>query len=171
MSAGRDPHLSNRLPRVAVAVHLHRVYRARKETQRAQSALRLAERQATAAGINLRAARTLDEMASRGADWVQQQQNDMFEYAEAIGFGVRAERPASVEVTTDVSEAEHRLEIYAQGYHAGYRDDAREPHYFTEDDDRAAWLEGYDAFAADKAAFEAQEAAAREARKPGRIAA
>lgn len=169
--AGPAEKLSNALPPVLVAVHAHRVIAAQNEVARAQAGLRMAQRHAAAAGVPLRAIAEARMLLVRGAAWVERRQQELFTVLSAMKCAVQVETPGMVEVTADVSAAERRADIHREGYAAAVQGGAREPHYYTDPDDRAAWLEGFDAFAADLAAFEATEQAALSARKPGRIAA
>lgn len=170
---GRDPQqLSNSLPPVAVAVHTHRVIAAQAELTRAQSALRLSQRAASNAGVSLHAIAEARLLLAKGPAWVERRQRDLFAVLSAIKCAVQVDAPGAVEVTTDVTPAARRKDIFCEGYAAAVQSGTRDPHYYTEADDRAAWLEGFDAFAADLAAFEATERAQRaRPRKAEKVAA
>jgi ribosome modulation factor len=149
--------LRNDLPDVTVAVHTHRIVSAKIEERAAMLKRRLAERAAKAAGVPAGAVHRVGRMMMADPKRMQRQMEEDSIVARATCAGLQVEQPTLFDATRDVSDEEYAAMVRADGYGAAIWCRPRAACPYSEPENVALWLAGYDAFAADKAALEQTE--------------
>lgn len=146
--------LSNELPSAVIAVHTHRVHVARAAVQRAKAEMRLREAHAQAAGVPMGGLKRALRMMTADPERLERQERETAMILAATGCAIQVEQPTLFDTTTDESDEVRALRLRAEGYSAGVYDLGLGVCPYDDDADRAAWRSGFDAFAADLAAFE-----------------
>ena len=164
MKAAREP-LRNDLPDDTVAVHTHRIVSAKTEERAAMLKRRLAEGSARAAGIPVGAIHRIARNRTADPQRLQKQMEEDSIIARATCAGLQVDRPTLFDATTDVSDEEWQARVRADGYGAAIWCRPRTACPYTDPENVRLWLAGFDAFAADKAAYELTET-----KKRGRLA-
>lgn len=154
---GPADQLRNDLPDVTVAVHTHRIVRAKLEERAAMLKRRLAERAAKAAGVPAGAVHRVGRMMMSDPKRLQQQMEEDSIVARATCAGLQVEQPTLFDATTDVSDDEWAARVRADGYGAAIWCRPRTACPYSEPENVALWLAGFDAFVADAAALEQTE--------------
>lgn len=149
--------LSNELPSAVIAVHTHRVHVARAAVQRAKAEMRLREAHAQAAGVPMGGLKRALRMISADPERLARQEAETAMILAATGCGVQVEQPTLFDTTTDESDEVRAKRLRAEGYSAGVYDLGLSACPYDDGPDRAAWRAGFDAFAADLAAYELTE--------------
>lgn len=155
--------LSNELPDSVAAVLIHRVHRALTAEQLARNARRLAEQQAARVGLPIGGLRRARRILTSDPDRMEKQAREEAVILRATRSGVQVEQPTLFDATTDQSEEARDKRLHNEGYSAAIWCADRSAPY-DHADDIAAWLTGFDAFAADLAAYELTEQKTRRAK-------
>lgn len=159
---GAPEPLSNATPDVAIAVHVHRVHVALTAERLAKTERRLRERQAESAGVPIGGVRRARHAITADPDRLERQERETAVVLRATRAGVQMELPGLQEQTTDQSDAARDKRLHDEGYSAAVWCYPRDGGGYDEPEDAAAWFGGFDAFEADRAAFDQAETKTRE---------
>jgi hypothetical protein len=156
MSAGAD-RLSNETPDIVIAAFMHRRVKADRALKDAKNAVRLIDGQARSLGLPLAGLRGAIGMMSVDPVRMEKQQREIAQVLRSVKADVEIEQPSLFESTTDESDADRSQRLFRAGWFAGVMALPRDGGGYTDKDDRADWLAGFDAFAAEFAALELTE--------------
>jgi len=158
--------LSNEMPDILIAAFTHRRVKAVRVLEVAKNAVRTIDAQAMAMGLPVAGMRGAIGMMKIDPARMEKQQREIAHVLRSLRADVEIEQPSLFESTTDESDADRTQRLRRAGWFAAVMDLPRDGGGYTDKDDRADWLAGFDAFAVEYAALELTET-----KKRGRVAA
>jgi len=165
MTAAPD-RLSNETPDILIAAFTHRRVKAVRVLKEAKNTVRLIDAQATAMGLPVAGMKGAIGMMNVDPARMERQQREIAHVLRSLRADVEIEQPSLFESTTDESDADRSQRLWRAGWFAAVMDLPRDGGGYTDKDDRADWLRGFDAFLAEFASLELTET-----KKRGRVAA
>lgn len=165
MKAAPD-RLSNETPDILIAAMMHRRVKAVRVLKEAKNAVRLIDAQSAALDLPIAGMKGAIGMMSTDPARIEKQQREIAHVLRSVKADVQIDQPSLFESTTDESDTDRSQRLWRAGWFAAVMDLPRDGGGYTEKDDRADWMRGFDAFRAEFASLELTET-----KKRGRVAA